>query len=191
MTSLPRADSDGEFVITGRLWNRLAEAVERADRLMVGAPLSLIERQGGKLLTVGRVSTRGVVVQVTGAALNIASSGGSGGTVTVTGSGKYGGVILGDRAADIDYTSDLAVADFGSTASGGSQQCLIVNLAELQMVEWGYTPSRWLDPLIDRVDYCLPGVLAKSNSDGIAVVYVCFIPYSIGSPVGCPSGSSS
>jgi hypothetical protein len=195
MTSLPRADPNRDFVIGGRLWNRLADAVERSDRLAVAGPLSLIERQGGRVLCLrpSPAATTGVIVQVSDEPLIVSQSGSGGGSgggsVTVSGSGKYSGWILGTRQQDVDYSTDVSFADLADSSQ--QQQCLIVNVPEVMAVIAGQTPSRWLDGLtVDGVvaGY-LPGVLGKANSDGTPVVYVCFIPFVFASPTGCPASS--
>jgi len=197
MTSLPRADPDRDFVIAGRLWNCLADAVERADRLVVAGPLSMIERQGGRVLSLRPTpsAAAGVMVGVSDEPLEVgASGGGSGsasGSVTVSGSGKYSGWILGTRLDDIDYSSDLSFADLANTDQ--RQACLVVNVPEAMAVAAGQTPSRWLEGLSDGgfLAGYLPGVLGKPNSDGTPVVYVCFIPFVFASPTGCPATSGA
>lgn len=185
MTSLPRGEPDRDFVISGRLWNRLAEAVERSDRLAVAGGLELLERQGGRVLSLRTVqSGQWVFVQVTGQPLQIGGSGSGSGSISVTGPGKYSGVMLGARPGDIDYTSGVVLSDFGDISN--AQACLIVNLPELITVEIGY-PSRWLD----RFTGAVLGVRGKSNSDGTPVVYVCFVPFVLASPTGCPGSSTA
>jgi hypothetical protein len=195
MTSLPRADPGRDFVIGGQLWNRLADAVERADRLAVAGPLTMIERQGGRVLSLrpSASAVTGVIVEISSQPLVVGGSGGgsgsTSGSITVSGSGKYSGWILGTRQGDVDYSSDISFADLADNTQ--KQPCLIVNVPEATAVYFGRTPSRWLDGFIEGgiMSGYMPGVVGKPNSDGTPVVYVCFIPFVFASPTGCPTSS--
>lgn len=66
---IPRAPQNAPaVVVTGALWNLLADSMERVDRVTVAPPLTLADNAAGKQIGIVRQPANGVTVKITGAA---------------------------------------------------------------------------------------------------------------------------